>query len=222
MGRTVLFDLDGTILDTNELIIESFQHVFREHMSKEIAREALIQQMGRPLDAQLRFFSGRTEAEEVDDLRQAYRTYNVSRHDELVTAFPHTREVLDRLKREGVRLGVVTSKVRMTTERGLRHCGLYEFMEAIVTVEDVVMPKPHPEAVQKAMQALDAEAGQTWMVGDSPYDVEAAKLAGVQAIGVGWSLKGTEVLRAAGADFLINDMRELYTCVLDTERNGQS
>lgn len=219
MNKTVLLDLDGTILDTNELIIESFQHVFREHLAKEIARDTLIHQMGRPLDDQLRYFSGRTENESVDDLRQAYRTYNTSRHDDLVTAFPYTRDVLEQLRREGVRLGVVTSKVRMTTERGLRHCGLDDLMETIVTVEDVTRPKPHPEAVRKAMQALGAQPGITWMVGDSPYDMEAAKQAGVQAVGVNWSLKGTEVLKAAGADHLIEDMRELYALVAGTLEN---
>ncbi len=221
MERTVLFDLDGTILDTNELIIESFQHVFREHLDKEIERAALVQQMGRPLDDQLRLFAGRTEAEAVDDLRQAYRSYNISRHDELVTAFPHTSEVLEKLKQAGVKLGVVTSKVRLTTERGLRHCGLFEWMDTIVTVDDVTRPKPHPEGVLQAMQALHAQPAHTWMVGDSPYDMGAAKQAGVQAVGVSWSLKGSEILRDAGADYVIHDMHELCPLVLGTATDGQ-
>jgi pyrophosphatase PpaX len=166
--------------------------------------------MGRPLAEQLSMFSGR---EQVDDLMRKYREFNIAKHDELVREFPHVKEVFAELRRRGLRLGVVTSKVRMTTEMGLKLAGLRDYVETIVTVEDVEKPKPDPEGIAKALAALGASPREAVMVGDSHYDIEAAQNAGVMAIGVGWSLKGEAYLRSFRPDAIIADMRELLALV---------
>ncbi|MFD2671014.1 pyrophosphatase PpaX [Marinicrinis sediminis] len=213
MINTVLFDLDGTILDTNELIIESFMHVMEGRSFKPLTRDWLIQHMGKPLNTQLRYFTNRAEEEDVEDLVKLYRTYNLERHDDLVRAFPHTLEVCEALKQQGVRMGVVTSKVRLTSEKGLRLCKLMDYMDTIVTVEDVQHPKPHPEPVLRALQEMNAEPGQTLMVGDSPYDIEAANRAGVRSVAVSWSLKDKELLQTFQPYTIIEDMNELLHLV---------
>jgi pyrophosphatase PpaX len=210
MITTVLFDLDGTIVDTNELIIQSFLHTLAGVTAEPLTREAIIPNMGRPLAEQMKLFSGR---EDVEELVRKYREFNVSRHDELVREFPHVKETLAELRRRGLRLGVVTSKIRMTTEMGLKRCGLDGFMETVVTVEDVQRPKPDPEGIRKALRALGAEAGQAVMVGDSHYDIDAARNAGVLSVGVAWSLKGEDYLRQFRPDRIIRDMRELLEVV---------
>jgi pyrophosphatase PpaX len=214
MITTVLFDLDGTIVDTNELIIRSFLHALAGVTAEPLTREAIIPNMGRPLTEQMKLFSGR---EDVEELVRKYREFNVSRHDELVREFPHVKDTLAELRRRGLRLGVVTSKIRMTTEMGLKLCGLDGFMDTVVTVEDVRKPKPDPEGIRKALQALGAEAGQAVMVGDSHYDIDAARNAGVLSVGVAWSLKGEDYLRQFRPDCIIRDMRELLEVV---ERAG--
>ncbi len=146
MIKVVLFDLDGTIINTNELILETFMHVLKGITPIEYTRENLIPHMGRPLIDQFRNFTGK---QEVDEYIQAYREYNVSRHDELVTEFPMVKETMSELQKAGVRMGIVTSKVRKTTHMGLKLCGLDGFVETIVTVEDVTDPKPHPEGILK-------------------------------------------------------------------------
>lgn len=192
MIRTVLFDLDGTILDTNELIIQSFLHTFEGVTPEPVTREHIIPNMGRPLVDQMVYFSGR---QQVDDLVMKYRKFNVEKHDELVKEFPFVKETLARLHAAGIKLGVVTSKIRLTTEMGLRLTGMFEYFGTIVTVDDVEKPKPDPEGIFKALQALGGDSQSALMVGDSHYDLEAARNAGVSSVAVAWSLKGEDYLK---------------------------
>jgi len=205
--EAVLFDLDGTILDTNELIIRSMFHALRGVVPPEFGREHIIPHMGKPLREQLRLFSGR---DDVEDLVKAYREYNLREHDALVKAFPHVAGVLERLKAEGLKLGVVTTKWRMTAMLGMKLTGIDGYMDTVVSLDDVAHPKPHPEPVLKALGALGASPRRTLMVGDSPADMESAVAAGAVPVGVAWSLKGERVLLDAGAQHIIRDMRDLY------------
>ena len=207
---TVLFDLDGTILDTNELIIRSFLHALKGHVADDFSREHIIPYMGAPLEEQLRRFSG---LEEVDELVAAYREINLALHDEFVKAFEFVPEVLEQLHKAGIKLGVVTTKMRLTTERGLKYVGIEKYMDAVVTIDDVAHAKPHAEPVLKAMKLLGAEAKSTLMVGDSTMDIQSGINANVDTVGVAWSLKGKKVLKDAGADFIIDTMKDLYSIV---------
>lgn len=207
MKKCVLYDLDGTIVDTNELIIETLDHVLRGICSLDVKRDEIIPHMGRPLDEQFRFFTGKSD---VTELVAAYREYNLSRHDEMVSLFPNVLKVVKGLDAEGIVQGVVTTKMRATSERALGMFGLLPYMKTIVTIEDVTHPKPHPEPVLNAMAELGVIPEQTIMVGDSPFDVEAAKSAGATAVAVGWSLKSPDVLRSFGAEHIIDDMADLY------------
>lgn len=206
MIRTILFDLDGTILDTNELIIQSFLHTFEGLRDEPLTREHIVPNMGRPLIEQMIYFSGR---EQVEDLVAKYREFNIGRHDELVTEFPYVRETLAQLHAAGVKLGVVTSKIRRTTEMGLRLTGMYDYFGTIVTVEDVEKPKPDPEGIRRALRELGGDASTAIMVGDSHYDIEAAHNAGVQSVAVSWSLKGREYLKRYEPTQIIDDIREI-------------
>lgn len=206
MIRCVLFDLDGTTIDTNELIIESLQYVILAHCGQMPSREAIIPRMGGTLADQLRHFSGR---EDVSGLAAAYRAYQYERYDDRVKLFPGVLEMIRRLSGAGLKIGVVTNKSRETSIRTLDMLGLRRYVDALVTVGDVEHPKPHPEPVLKAMRLLSARPEETAMVGDSPHDILAARAAGATAIAVGWSLKPREELLAAGAWRIIESMEEL-------------
>ncbi|HEY0829134.1 MAG TPA: HAD-IA family hydrolase, partial [Bacilli bacterium] len=130
-----------------------------------------------------------------------------------VREIPYVREVLSALYEEGIQLGIVTTKIRRTTLRGLEFYGLDKFIKAIVTIEDVNYPKPHPEPVLRAMEALSASPRNTVMVGDTAFDIKAANSAGVTSIGVGWSLFSESELRQHQPDYIIQDMRELLQIV---------
>ncbi|WP_059048781.1 pyrophosphatase PpaX [Paenibacillus senegalimassiliensis] len=207
MIDTVLFDLDGTIINTNELIIATFLQVIDKHGLGPYTREQIIPHMGTTLEHQLQTFSGQ---EDVAALVADYRKYNRERHDELIDEFPHVKEVLAELHERGVTMGIVTTKIRETTMLALERFGFLDYMKTIVTVDDVSHPKPHPEPILTALNALQADPARTLMVGDSAADLLCAKAAGVHAAGVAWSLKGEAELRKYDPDYIIQDMTELY------------
>lgn len=207
MIDTVLFDLDGTIIDSNELILTTFEHVLQKHALNKYTREQMIPYMGLTLEYQLQTFSG---IEDVTELVADYRKYNRERHDELVKEFPYVKEVIAKLHEHGIKLGVVTTKIQETTQKALDLFGLLPFMDMIVTVEDVEHPKPHPEPILTAMKKLNSEPARTLMVGDSAADIECAHNAGVQSAAVAWSLKGLEVLQSYNPDYILKNMTDLY------------
>lgn len=208
--HTVLFDLDGTILDTNELIIISFLEALKGSVPDDFGPEHIIPSMGAPLVDQMKRFSG---LDDVNHLIDAYREVNLRLHDEYVKTFDYVIEVLQKLKEAGVRLGVVTTKMRLTTDRGLAFTGITPYVEAVITIDDVEHAKPHAEPVQKALEALGVEAQGALMVGDSTVDIMSGVNASVDTVGVAWSLKGEQVLKDAGAHYIIHDMRDLLDIV---------
>lgn len=208
--KTVLFDLDGTLLDTNELIIASFLYTLEQFCpEKGYGRQDVIARMGLPLRDMLASFHD----EQVEEMMAVYREHNFANHDKMVKAFQHVPEVLAELDKRGIVMGVVTTKQKNTVEMGLRLCQIERYMRSVVTIEDVANPKPHPEPVLKAMKELSAEQETTLMVGDSRYDIEAAKQAGIDSAGVAWSLKGEEYLRQYEPTYMLQDMRDLLTIV---------
>lgn len=128
--KTVLLDLDGTILDTNELIIQSFLHALKDIVPPDFPRKNLIESMGLPLQVQLQQFSG---LEDVSHLEAAYRARNKELHDELVCLFPNVLEVMETLHQAGIQIGVVTTKIRMSTERSLKFLQIPDVLGAVIT-----------------------------------------------------------------------------------------
>ncbi|RYG74418.1 pyrophosphatase PpaX [Lentibacillus lipolyticus] len=202
--HTVLFDLDGTLIDTNELIIESFMYTFRQY-GKNLAREEAIEFIGPPLrDTFLQYDPGQAEA-----MIATYREHNKLHHDDYVKAFPNVMETIDRLHREGFQLGIVTSKMKGTVDMGLAVTGLDHYFQTVITLDDVTCAKPHPEPVIMAINELDANAESTLMVGDNSHDIEAGQNAGIRTAAVAWSLKSREKLLACRPTYMLEDMRDL-------------
>lgn len=201
------FDLDGTIVDTNELIISSFMYALKDNGLAPLTREEIIPHMGTTLQQQMRVFSG---LEDVNGtLEKSYRSYNNEHHDELVRSFPLVKETIEELSRRGIKLGIVTTKIRPTTIKTLERFDLLKYMDTIVTVNDVTEPKPHQEPVLTAVKNLGVDPRKTLMIGDSAVDIQSAKAAGVYAVGVSWSLKGEDTLRRYDPDFIIHNMKDI-------------
>lgn len=202
--HTILFDLDGTLIDTNELIIESFTHTFNEY-GKKLSRAEAIEFIGPPLKDSFRKFA----PDKVDAMVETYRKHNLQYHDSYVKAFPNVAETLTKLKKNRVQLGVVTTKMRATVGMGLQVTELDSYFDTIITLDDVSHAKPHPEPVTKAMREMDADAESTLMVGDNSHDIEAGHHAGVKTAGVAWSLKGREKLLTYRPTYMLDDMQDL-------------
>jgi pyrophosphatase PpaX len=204
----ILFDLDGTLIDTNELILTSFLHTFNTHVpSKKVTREEVIPLMGKTLHDILSIYQ--PEADLVEEMVHTYRTYNFSKHDEMVTPFPEMLTTIKALHSQGIRMAVVTTKQRAGAEKGMNLCGLTPYIEVLISLTEVTHPKPHPEPIHKALSALKADPRKTLMVGDSSYDIEAAHNAGVDSAGVAWSLKGEAYLQSFKPTHMLSGLSDL-------------
>jgi pyrophosphatase PpaX len=182
--RVVLFDLDGTLIDSVELILSSYRHTLRVHRGTVPADEVWLEGLGTPLWEQFRRFT--TDATEIDAMVATYREHNLAHHDGMVREYPGVRPAVQRLHARGVRLGVVTSKLRGGAERGLRRCGFDGMFEVLVCADDVERPKPHPEPVLRALDALAATPAEALFIGDSPHDLASGRAAGVRTGAVLW------------------------------------
>ncbi|MGM8366065.1 pyrophosphatase PpaX [Virgibacillus sp. W0181] len=205
---TVLFDLDGTLIDTNELIISSFEHTF-EHYGLTFTKKEIMEFNGPPLID--------TFQEINPDLAEAmidtYREHNIKHHDNFVKVFPYVLETVEQLRQHQIKMGIVSAKMRQGVLKGLSLTGLEDYFETIVSMDDVTHPKPHPEPVLKAMSNLGATPETSIMVGDNYHDIESGKNAGVKTAGVAWSEKGKEFLLNYDPTYMLEDMRDLLKIV---------
>lgn len=206
--QTVLFDLDGTLIDTNELIHASFVHTF-EHYGLSFTREEIKAFNGPPLwDT---FYS--INPDRAEEMVKTYREHNHAHHEEYVTLFPNVIETIECLKEAQFKLGIVTAKMREGVDIGLNITGLDRYFDTIITVDDVKHSKPHPESVMRALDELESTAQTAIMVGDNYHDIEAGKNAGTLTAGVAWTHKGRAFLESYHPTYMLEDMTDLLNIV---------
>lgn len=194
----ILFDLDGTLIDSIELILRSYEHTLAFHGLKALDRAELVAGLGTPLWAQ--FSACGVAAEDVPELVATYRSFNLEHHDDLVRPYPGVLEAVELLTRRAIPLGVVTSKLSTAAWRGLRLVGLAEHFEVLVGADDVERHKPDPEPVRRGAEHLGLTADRCVYVGDSVHDMASARAAGARAVGVTWGPFEDGALMAAGAE----------------------
>lgn len=203
--EAVLFDLDGTLIDTVELILTSFRHATCAVLGESLPDDVMMAGVGMPLIQQMRDFS----PEHADELLRVYREHNAEAHDRMVHEYPGTEQVLTELRRRGLPMGVVTSKGTPMTLRGLRLFDLERFFGVVVTADDVPLHKPDPFPLRHAAALLGVDVERCAYLGDSPHDMEAAKAAGAVSIAALWGAFGAEAVLAPGPDFSIASITEL-------------
>lgn len=171
---TILFDLDGTLINTNELIIASFSHTLEHFQPNRYTREDIISFIGQPLVDSFK----EVDESSVSEMVKMYKEHNLAHHEEYVHAFEGVVETVKTLHEKGFKLGIVTTKMRDAVELGLEITGLSEYFTTIVTLDDVERAKPDKEPITRALQNLQSDESSAIMVGDSRYDIEAGKNAG--------------------------------------------
>jgi pyrophosphatase PpaX len=182
--RAVLYDFDGTLADSTELIMRCYRHTMATHLGEVPPDEEWLSGFGMTLESQLRRFA-RDEAEAAAML-DTYREHQNGIHDELLRPFPGAAETVAELDRRGYRLAIVTSKHRRSAMRGMELCGIVSHFDAIVTPEDVREPKPHPEPVLFALEKLGVAPEEAIFIGDSPHDIAAGQAAGTRTAAALW------------------------------------
>ncbi|HUX86742.1 MAG TPA: HAD-IA family hydrolase [Chloroflexota bacterium] len=218
---TVLFDLDGTLIDTTDLIFQSYRHAYRQEFGEWLELEDLYLGYGRPLqdafgailDHQGIRLAGLARGELIERLILLYREFNLARHDDLAHAFPGVREVVGELRQRGYRLGLVTSKSRVIAERGLHLIGLSEQFAVTVFMEDSRRHKPDPEPLRVALNRFgqNERPASALYVGDSTHDLIAGRAAGLQTGAALWGPFPPESLIALQPTYVLESAAALLT-----------
>jgi len=180
--RAVLFDLDGTLLDSAELIVTAFADTCQTVLGRTVDREETLRTWSWPVRARFATLS----PELADDATQAYLRRYLELHDRTARLFPGVPEVLEALLARGYLVGIVTSKRRATTAAAVRAFGLNRWCRAVVVDEDVRRHKPDPEPVTLGAQRLGVAAAEALMVGDSVVDIAAGRGAGAGTAAALW------------------------------------
>lgn len=209
--RAVLYDFDGTLADSTELIMRCFRHTMTTHLDACPPDEDWLRGFGQTLESQIRRFA-RTEAEAAAML-DTYRVHQDGLHDGMLRPFPGAAETVSALAARGVRLAIVTSKRRRTALRGMALCGLVDHFPVIVTPEDVRNPKPDPEPVLHALERLGVAPREALFVGDSPHDVAAGRAAGTRTAAALWGPFPRAALEAAGPDAWLHAHADVLSLV---------
>lgn len=205
---TILFDFDGTLVNTNDVIIASWQHTYRHYTGKEESLEKITACFGEPL-----LLTMEREFPEIDPEESAgiYRAFQQENADELVTIFPGIEAMLRDLQEKGYRLAIVTSRTRESAERYMNMLGIASYFDDMVSCEDTKIHKPNPEPILLCMQKLGVSQEECIMIGDSPFDIKCANNAGVLSVLVDWRITGKGAPEVADArwDYEISEPGDL-------------
>jgi pyrophosphatase PpaX len=205
--NTILFDLDGTLIDTNELIISTYLHTLEKYFPGKYKRQDVLPFLGPTLHEVF----GAMDPERVEEMVLEYRTYNLANHDALVKEFVGVMETIETLKKKGYKLAIVTTKREDVAFKGLRLMKLDSFFDVMIAYDHVKKVKPDPEPIFLALEKLDSKPEGTLMVGDNFHDVLAGKNAGTKTAGVAWTIKGRDYLAKYEPDFMLENMTDLLS-----------
>ncbi len=206
----IIFDLDGTLLDTQPAIFASFKHTFDIYRPElQLTDEDYASFLGPTLKQSFQKYCPDASAEQIDEMVATYKEHNNKVHKDLVKAMPNVKELLDWLKENGYKIAIASSKVSKTIELGLEVSGLTDYFQTIVGVEQVYNPKPDKEILIKTLKELKAPFTNAVYVGDSASDIECAKNAGVYSVGFTSNKLKIDDLRASEPNEIIDDMGQL-------------
>lgn len=206
--NTYLFDVDGTLLDTTELIYQSFLYTTRLYGDYDITREEVYKHIGIPLWTQLEMYLGKQSPEMKKTILRTHAGYQKQIYKETLRAFEGVAEGLKELQKRGVQLGIVSSRTRESLDRYLKDVNLFDYFTVISTPEVTENHKPHPEPVLWALDRFSAQRESTLFVGDAIYDIESGNSAGVDTVFVTWGHNSLEHV-AGNPTYVIEKFEEL-------------
>ena len=208
MLKGIIFDFDGTLAETNTLILKSMSKTFMDLFGSYTDAQ-LMDCIGPPLamTAQELF------PENPQLFINTYRSHQLEFHDLMVTAYPGVIEMLKKLQLMRLKLAIVTSKKRDMFTKGLRKLEMESYFSVFVTEDDVTNYKPDPEPINLALSKLGLSAGECIMVGDNFHDILAAHEVGMKSVAVGWAIKGLDVLKKYDPDYIINEANDIFKII---------
>ncbi len=191
-----LFDFDGTLVDSVELILDSYRYATAAVLGETPSEEVLRSCIGRPLSDAMQTL----DPERAQELTDVYLAHNVTRHDALLARYPGVEELLAGLQADGRTIGIVTSKRRIAVDLALDLLGITTRFDVIVSWEDTDRHKPLPDPLLEALRRLDAAPTDAVYLGDTAWDIRAARAAGVLTAAVLWGVAGAAEMEAEQPD----------------------
>ncbi|MCQ2373139.1 MAG: HAD hydrolase-like protein [Phascolarctobacterium sp.] len=221
MIKGILFDFDGTVGNTTNLILTSFRYATQKVMGKVFPDEVYTSSFGLPLPQCMERIAD--SPEQVDELRTAYRSSNAILHDKLIEGFPGVKEAFAALAELGIKIAIVTSKKQPMCRRGLRCLELEEYVTAVVGCDNIVNSKPHGEPMEKGAAGLGLKPEECLCVGDSYFDLQSGHNANCAAcVAVSYTcLDKNRVINEGKPDYIIDDLRELVPLVKKLNENTE-
>jgi pyrophosphatase PpaX len=206
MIDTVIFDFDGTLADTNNLILNSFKHIYCKYHGSKCDADYILSTFGEPLEFTLRrdFSNFRYE-----DVLESYRDYQVGRFDKEVTLYDTVADTIKYLRKENIKIGIATSRIKSSTLNALKSFDLDKYFQIIISADDVVNHKPDKEPLIKALQGLNSSIENALYVGDSKFDMECAINAEVIPVLVGWQKHSDKLAQKYNISHVLNKMWDL-------------
>lgn len=210
MYKYILFDFDGTLVNTNDLIIFSLDAVSKKFLKRSLSTKELYSILGKYLDEQMRCLS----EEHCKNMVLFYKEVYNKNQDAMTKEFEGVGAMLKQLKSIGCKMAIVSAKGRGGIERGLDLFGYRKYFDVIISAYDIENNKPHSEPALKAMNSLNAHPEATLLVGDSPYDILCGRNAGIKTVLVDWTIFPKEELMALKPDYVIKTPQELVDIAL--------
>ena len=204
MIKGVLFDFDGTLANTIDLIVATFEHTCDTALGFKPARQRIVDTIGLPLGDALELLSDIHEEERILELRQIYGAFNAANHDIMIKPIPGVTELLPKLKERGIKLAVVTSKKAYMLERGMQCLGMLPYIDTTVSVLDTERGKPAPDPMLLACERLGLAPREFLCVGDSPFDLQSGNASGCVTVSVEYTqLNWQNLLEQGKPDYTI-------------------
>ncbi len=202
----LIFDLDGTIIDSKKEIEYTFEVAFR-NLGMKLDKEKLTMAIGLPLESVVYSLTGRYDERVINEIKRVY--YGVNRR--MIKAFPG---MIDIIKNINCKKSILTSKKRATAIRDLEYLGIYNFFDIIVGADDVNKNKPNGEGIKKIMKKLGFfDLNRIYMIGDTEVDILTAKNAGVKSIAVAWGFRSEEILKGYNPDYIVSSPEEIVKII---------
>ena len=204
MKKAILFDIDGTVLDTQEFVFEGVKYALAQIGYPYPSEKDIKKVMGKPL---VEFYSSLLPEIESDKLSRLHRQFQEKNYH-LIKPFPKTKKIIAELKRKGYLIAAVSNRMRESLIYSLKLSEVFEYFDVIVAADDVVNPKPHKDHLLVALEYLKIQPEEAFMVGDTENDILAGKNAGVKTVGVTYGWMGKDIAKHK-PNYVIDDMDQL-------------
>lgn len=212
MINTIIFDFDGTIINTNTLIEKGLNYFSMKYRNRRFSKEEMKSLAGKTLEDQMAAISSNNAGQLADEFREWYQIH----HNAETNAFPGMINMLKFINRLNLKLAIVTNNSRASLEMGLDHLNIKDLFHMTLTRDDVSTTKPHPEGLHKILETFGIEAHEAVFIGDTDNDIHAAKAAGIKNILVGWSILDSEMVRLLNPDFIMETPSDLLEIIINS------